>query len=126
MMNREEINAVNTFNTLFRYGSIPIVNENDTVATEEIEFGDNDTLSAIVAVLIKADLLILLSDIDGLYDKNPKHHPDAQLIPVVRGITSQIEQYQPEYRQQFWNRWNDNQAGCRQDLQQPWYTHGNS
>jgi len=86
-------NAVNTFNTLFRYGSIPIVNENDTVATEEIEFGDNDTLSAIVAVLIKADLLILLSDIDGLYDKNPKYHPDAQLIPIVHGITSQIEQY---------------------------------
>ena len=67
---QRKINAVNTFNTLFRYGSIPIVNENDTVATEEIEFGDNDTLSAIVAVLINADLLILLSDIDGLYDKN--------------------------------------------------------
>lgn len=85
-------NAINTFNTLFRYGSIPIVNENDTVATEEIEFGDNDTLSAVVAVLVKADLLILLSDINGLYDKNPKHHPDAKLIPVVYGITRQIEQ----------------------------------
>ncbi|NLW00740.1 MAG: glutamate 5-kinase [Clostridiales bacterium] len=88
---QRKINAVNTFNTLFRYGSIPIVNENDTVATEEIEFGDNDTLSAIVAVLINADLLILLSDIDGLYDKNPKHYPDAKLIPVVRCITNEIE-----------------------------------
>lgn len=85
-------NAINTFNTLFQYGSIPIVNENDTVATEEIEFGDNDTLSAVVAVLVNADLLILLSDIDGLYDKNPKHYPDAKLIPVVYGITRQIEQ----------------------------------
>ena len=76
---------------LIQIRSIPIVNENDTVATEEIEFGDNDTLSAIVAVLINADLLILLSDIDGLYDKNPKHYPDAKLIPVVRGITNEIE-----------------------------------
>lgn len=87
-----KLNAINTFNTLFSYGSIPIVNENDTVATEEIEFGDNDTLSAVVAVLIKADLLILLSDIDGLYDKNPKHHSDAKLIPIVYGITRQIEE----------------------------------
>jgi len=84
-------NTINTFNTLFKYGSIPIVNENDTVATEEIEFGDNDTLSAIVAVLVNADLLILLSDIDGLYDKNPKQCPDARLIPIVYGITTQIE-----------------------------------
>lgn len=89
---KRKLNAINTFNTLFRYGSIPIVNENDTVATEEIEFGDNDTLSAVVAVLVKADLLILLSDIDGLYDKNPKHHPDAKLIPVVYGVTRQIEE----------------------------------
>ena len=65
---QRKLNAIITFSTLFRYGSIPIVNENDTVATEEIEFGDNATLSAVVAVLIKADLLILLSDIDGLYD----------------------------------------------------------
>jgi len=87
-----KLNAINTFETLFKYGSIPIVNENDTVATEEIEFGDNDTLSAVVAVLVRADLLILLSDIDGLYDKNPKRYPDAKLIPVVYGITRQIEQ----------------------------------
>ncbi len=88
---QRKINAFNTLYTLFNYQSIPIVNENDTVATEEIEFGDNDTLSAIVAVLIKADLLILLSDIDGLYNKNPKHYDDAHLIPIVRGITHEIE-----------------------------------
>lgn len=85
-------NAYNTFRTLLEYGSIPIVNENDTVATEEIEpvFGDNDTLSAVVAELLHADLLILLSDIDGLYDKNPKYNGDAKLIHVVYDINNPI------------------------------------
>jgi len=87
---KRRMNSYNTFETLLHYGSIPIVNENDTVATEEIEFGDNDTLSAVVASLVKADLLILLSDIDGLYDKNPKIHADAKLIPVVHEITEEI------------------------------------
>ena len=87
-----EKNACNTFITLFKYGSIPIVNENDTIATEEIEFGDNDTLSAIVASLVSADLLILLSDIDGLYDKDPKISKDAKLIFYVNEITSAIEE----------------------------------
>ena len=85
-----EQNTINTFKTLLSYNSIPIVNENDTISTEQIEFGDNDTLSAIVAVLVKADLLILLSDIDGLYDKDPKVHTDASLIPVVYGISEEI------------------------------------
>lgn len=85
-------NALNTFKTLFRYGTIPIVNENDTIATEEIEFGDNDSLSAIVASLISADLLILLSDIDGLYDKDPKKSEDANLITHVFEITEAIEE----------------------------------
>ena len=85
-----EQNAVNTFSTLFRYNSIPIVNENDTISIEQIQFGDNDTLSAIVSVLVKADLLILLSDIDGLYDKDPNDHKDARLIHVVYGITEDI------------------------------------
>ena len=84
-------NVTNTFDQLLAYGTIPIVNENDTVATEEIEFGDNDTLSALVAKLIHADLLILLSDIDGLYDKDPHHHPGAKLIPVVSDITEEIK-----------------------------------
>jgi glutamate 5-kinase len=85
-----EHNAVNTFQNLFKFNSIPIVNENDTISIEQIQFGDNDTLSAIVAVLVKADLLILLSDIDGLYDKDPNGHTDAELIHVVCGITEEI------------------------------------
>lgn len=85
-------NTYNTFCTLLDYGVIPIVNENDTVATEEIEpyFGDNDTLSAVVAELIGADLLILLSDIEGLYDKNPKLYENASLIPVIYDVCSHV------------------------------------
>ncbi|MBE6775186.1 MAG: glutamate 5-kinase [Ruminococcaceae bacterium] len=83
-------NLENTFEKLFEYGAVPIVNENDSVATEEIVYGDNDSLSAIVARLIKAQGLIILSDIDGLFDDNPNENPDAQLIPVVRKITDEI------------------------------------
>lgn len=83
-------NAQNTFETLMEYGVIPVVNENDTVSTEEVEFGDNDTLSAMVSELIGADVLIILSDIDGLYDKNPKTNKDAKLICEVNGITDEI------------------------------------
>ena len=85
-------NAVNTFETLLGYGAIPIVNENDSIATDEIAYGDNDTLSAVTAVITNADLLILLSDIDGLYNDNPSTNPDATLIPVVPTITKEIEQ----------------------------------
>lgn len=84
-------NANNTFNALFDMNVIPIVNENDTVSVEEIEFGDNDSLSALVAKVINADLLILLSDIDGLYDKNPKNNKDAKFIEEVDEITPDIE-----------------------------------
>ncbi len=83
--------AVNTFETLLNLGAIPIVNENDTVAVEEIRFGDNDTLSAIVASLVRADALILLSDIDGLFDANPNENPDAKIIPYVHEIDANIE-----------------------------------
>jgi len=83
-------NAINAFSTMFEYGIIPIVNENDVISTFEINFGDNDTLSAYVARLVSADLLIILSDIDGLYDKNPKENPDAMVIPVVYEITDKI------------------------------------
>jgi len=83
-------NAIRTFEALLKYNVIPIVNENDTVATEEIEFGDNDRLSAIVAELVHGELLILLSDIDGLYDKNPKINTDAQLIHEVAVIDKAI------------------------------------
>lgn len=83
-------NAKNTFSELLKLGAIPIVNENDTVATYEIEFGDNDTLSAIVASLIDADLLILLSDIDGLYTDDPNQNPDAEFISVVETLDDEI------------------------------------
>lgn len=83
-------NARNTLKALLRMNVIPIVNENDTVATEEIEFGDNDRLSATVAVLSDADLLILLSDIDGLYDKDPKEHKDAMVKAVIPKVTDEV------------------------------------
>lgn len=76
-------NAHNTFDELFRLCAIPVVNENDTVSTYEMQFGDNDTLSALVASLIGADLLILLSDIDGLYTDDPRKNPKAKLIDIV-------------------------------------------
>ena len=84
-------NAHNTFNELLRQGVIPIVNENDAIATHEIKFGDNDTLSALVAKLVDADLLILLSDIDGLYDCDPRKNPNAKLTSLVKEITEDIE-----------------------------------
>lgn len=84
------LNIENTLQQLLDYGALPIINENDTVATEEIQIGDNDTLSAIVATLAKADLLVLLSDIEGLYDANPKDHPNAKLISHVPVITDEI------------------------------------
>lgn len=83
-------NARNTLNELLKLGIIPVVNENDTVATEEIEFGDNDTLSAIVATLIDADLLILLTDIDGLYTDDPRRNPDAKRLSVVTKIDNKL------------------------------------
>lgn len=83
-------NAKNTFEELFRLGVIPIVNENDTVSTYEMQFGDNDTLSAIVASLVGADILILLSDIDGLFTDDPHKNPDAKLITVVEKMDEKV------------------------------------
>lgn len=83
-------NAHDTFEALLDMGVIPVVNENDTVATDEIEFGDNDTLSAIVAALVGADLLILLSDIDGLYTDDPRKNPNARFIETVLRIDDSI------------------------------------
>ncbi len=80
------INTKNTFETMFEYGVIPIVNENDVISTYELEFGDNDTLSAHIAKLVDAELLIILSDIDGLYDSNPQTNPDAKLITMVEKV----------------------------------------
>lgn len=83
-------NAKNTFRELAKMGVVPIVNENDTVSTDEIEFGDNDTLSALVAALVGADMLILLSDIDGLYTDDPRQNPDAKLVSLVPKVTKEI------------------------------------
>ena len=84
-------NFHNTLERLLSLNVLPVINENDTVSTEEIVIGDNDTLSAVVSASIGADLLVILSDIDGLYDKNPKDNPDAKLIPVVEKITEDVK-----------------------------------
>ena len=84
-------NVVNTFITLLKMSVVPIVNENDAVSVEEIEFGDNDTLSALVATLTDSELLIIMTDIDGLYDKNPRESEDAKLITEVPQITDYIK-----------------------------------
>lgn len=83
-------NLINTFNKLFEFGAIPVINENDSVAVEEIVYGDNDSLSAIVAKLVNADALIILTDIDGFYDSNPSENEDAKLIPIVNEINGDL------------------------------------
>ena len=88
---RRHINARSTINQLLALGSIPVVNENDTVATTEIRFGDNDRLAARVAAMISADTLVLLSDIDGLYESDPRKNPEAAHLPRVEEITAEIE-----------------------------------
>ena len=85
---RRKRNTQSTFNTLLEMGIIPVVNENDTVSTDEIEIGDNDNLSAMVAELVNADLLVLFSDIDGLYDHDPHIDKNAKIIPVVEDVES--------------------------------------
>ncbi|MBR1390586.1 MAG: glutamate 5-kinase [Lachnospiraceae bacterium] len=84
-------NAQNTLEELFRMGVIPVVNENDTVSTYEMRFGDNDSLSAIVTSLVEADLLILLSDIDGLFTDDPRQNPNAKLVTYVDHIDERLE-----------------------------------
>ena len=88
---RRYLNARSTIETLFRFGAIPLINENDTVATEEIRFGDNDRLAARIAQMASADALVLLSDIDGLYTEDPRNNPRAEHIPLVHEITPDIE-----------------------------------
>jgi glutamate 5-kinase len=94
LANRQRyINAKHTFQMLLGSSIIPIVNENDTVAVDEMKFGDNDHLSALVATLLEADLLVILSDVEGVYDKDPRVHDDAQLIPLIgeaRGLRQAI------------------------------------
>ena len=85
------LNARNTMTTLLQLGVIPVINENDTVAVEEIKFGDNDTLSALVAEIVDADLLIILTDIEGLYDEDPRVNPEARLYHEVDEIPGMVE-----------------------------------
>lgn len=85
------LNARATMETLLECGVVPVINENDTVAVEEIKFGDNDNLSALVTSLVDAGLLIILTDIDGLYDADPRQHPQARLIPLVKAVTKELE-----------------------------------
>lgn len=87
---RRWLNARSTVDALLRLGAVPVVNENDTVATEEIRYGDNDRLAARTAQLARADLLVLLSDIDGLYDADPRRNPDAKHLPLVEALTPGI------------------------------------
>jgi glutamate 5-kinase len=88
---RRYLNARATLSTLLELGAIPVINENDTVATAEIRYGDNDRLAARVAQMASADCLVLLSDVDGLYAADPNLQPEAEFVPEVRGITPRIE-----------------------------------
>ena len=87
---RRHANFTNTMNRLLELGALPVINENDTVSTDEIAVGDNDTLSAIVAVSVNADLLIVMTDIDGFYTADPRKNADARLISEVREITPEM------------------------------------
>ncbi|MBW2092659.1 MAG: glutamate 5-kinase, partial [Deltaproteobacteria bacterium] len=88
---RRYLNARNTLTTLLEWDIIPIINENDTVVVDEIKFGDNDTLSGVITSLVEADLLINLTEIDGLYDRDPRNDPNARFIPLVKTIGRKIE-----------------------------------
>ena len=88
---RRYLNARNTLMTLLDYGVVPIINENDTVVIDEIRFGDNDNLSAMATNLVEAQLLVILSDVDGLFDSDPRHNAEAKLISEVERITPEIE-----------------------------------
>ncbi len=90
------LNARNTLYTLLGWQVVPIINENDTVSVEEIKLGDNDNLAAMITLLMEADILINLTDIEGLFNKDPRIHPDAELIPMVTTITRSTEQYAGE------------------------------
>src|SRR5262245_58715648 len=85
------LNSRHTLRALLEFGVVPIVNENDTVAVDEIKVGDNDTLAGMVAHLVDADLLVILSDVEGLFDDDPRRNPGAALIPVVKEVTAEIE-----------------------------------
>ena len=102
LANRQRyINAKHTFQMLLESSIIPIVNENDTVAVEEMKFGDNDHLSSLVATLLEADLLVILSDVQGVYDRDPRSHRDAVLIPLITDIKAAVRQVPGASQSQF-------------------------
>jgi glutamate 5-kinase len=102
LANRQRyINAKHTFQVLLESSIIPIVNENDTVAVEEVKFGDNDHLSALVATLLEADLLVILSDVEGVYDRDPRAYPAAALFPLIKEIKAVKEEIIGESRSAF-------------------------
>ncbi|HWP57594.1 MAG TPA: glutamate 5-kinase [Candidatus Acidoferrales bacterium] len=88
---RRYLNAKHTLSTLLQERIIPIINENDTVAVEEMKFGDNDQLSALVSTLLEADLLVMLSDVDGVYERDPRRHPESALIPLIADVKKSKE-----------------------------------
>ncbi len=90
---RRYMNAKDALTTLFHMGVVPVINENDTVMVEEIKFGDNDSLSAMVANLVEADCLVILTDTEGLYDRDPKVHPDARLVSRVDEVDEAVESF---------------------------------
>lgn len=87
---RSRLNVQQTLSRLLEWGAVPVLNENDAVASDEIQFGDNDNLSARVASLMKADKLVILTDVLGLFDKNPKEYPSAKLVPQIEKISAQV------------------------------------
>ncbi len=102
LTNRQRyLNARNTLITLLDWGIIPIINENDTVAVDEIKFGDNDNLSALITHLIDGELLIVLTDTEGLYDRDPREDPQARLIPVIEHIDKHVVDYASKYAGQW-------------------------
>ena len=112
-------NARNTFEELLELGAIPVVNENDSISSYELEmlesFGDNDTLSAVIAGLIGADLLILLSDIDGLFTDDPNTNPDAEFIDTVEVLDEKLLSMGKRTKEQSRNRWNGYKTDCCRD-----------
>ena len=88
---RRYLNARATFSTLLELGALPLVNENDTIATAEIRYGDNDRLAAHAAQIVSADVLVILSDVDGVYDSDPRRNPEAKHLPVIQAVTPEIE-----------------------------------
>lgn len=102
---RRFLNARNTLEKLLEYGVVPVINENDTVATEELKYGDNDRLAARVAQIVMADGLILLSDIDGLYTADPRTNPNAEHIPLVREFDDALFSMAGQAGLECWNWW---------------------